>query len=326
MRKSFLFRPGDRLSEQQISVFPPDPTPWEFEGYRHIGVNWKGASAELTPENRINWINLHDSPGGFGGLTLGMASSDAKIRFPSLAVVETAYDDGPADKRMVFYCAPLPDQGFELLVTTRGGSVVRIALAWLGYWHDPERQARYARGETAAAEIPSVKERELEERRLKAQAEASVRERWKSLDDPDAMLDAWCEAAPAQKRALADELRSSPPTEWSGIAERFNFHDGLAPLFWIVRQSNAELETLFDMFVLCEPDYFCDPAHQTHIASMGELALIEAIKARIDRGFYRSPVDFDGISAWDNAALGKRDAAYMSPYRDTLRQYFVTKR
>lgn len=318
IRQSFLLRPGDQLDTSQLSIFPEE-FDFEFEGYRLLGLSWEGAAVNLTPDNRVECISLGKAPRGFDGLVLNMPSSDALSIHPDLSVVAPDYDEPPLEG-LVFYRADRTDENYELLLTTRNDRVTRIAVASLGYWFDPERKTRNER-QAAKFEAEKLEARKLWEKRTK---EAELRDRWKSVSDTDAMLDIWCETAPVAKKELARRLLSSPPSEWSDIGERFNFSDGLAPLFWIVRQPQTDVETLFDLFVLCEPEYYCDPKNQQHREEYDTLALIEEIRLRVEADNFRVIEDFDGAYAWEHALLGaNRSADFFAPYRTAFCRIFA---
>ena len=140
VRRSFLLRPGDQLDYSQLTIFP-ETHDFEFEGYRELGHSWDGASIQLTPENRVECINLRNAPAGFDGLVLDMSSSEALSLHPDLTIVAPNYDEPPPED-LVFYRAERADKGYELLLTTSNDRVVSIALASPGcvrrqnIWHN----------------------------------------------------------------------------------------------------------------------------------------------------------------------------------------------
>lgn len=324
--ESFTFRPGDCLNESDCALFPVHSLYDLLDGYRLLGLSWDGACVELDPDNRVECIDLTRQPGGLFGLANGMPEAVMRHLFPWMATVESQFPEQDRADGLIFHQLLLPGENLELLATTRDGGVVRLALARAGYWHDPHRRARELRREQAAAQAMAADQARLEALRAKDTEERENRNRWRSIADTDAMLDAWCAQARPDYRAMGQQLRAAPPAAWLDFAERYSFDEGLAPLFWIIRQPRAEIADIFEIFTMCEPDYFLDPEKQARGASqMTEYELIDEIKARVDAGFYSVSQDFDGVAAWDNGAVGRRNADFMAPVRNTFRRQFSAR-
>jgi hypothetical protein len=326
VERSFNFRPGDCLSEIDMAMFPADGKYDLSEGYSSVGHLWEGSTLHLDPSNRVECVYLNRKPDGVYGLQIGMLVEEMRQNFPLIMIVSSPWPEHDRAERLVRYQLLITDNNMELLVTVRDGAVWSLALARAGYWCDPKRLARDIKREEAAARKLAEEESRLKYLRDKAALESERSNRWRTIADTDDMLDTWCKHAGVGYKNLGIQLRAASHSDWFEIVGYHNFDDGLAPLFWVVRQPQTELADVFEIFTLCEPDYFADPEKQANVVSqMTERDLIEEIRLRVESGFYSVAKDFDGVAAWDTGAIGRRDAVFMDPYRRAFRRQFTAR-
>ncbi len=142
----------------------------------------------------------------------------------------------------------------------------------------------------------SVVEAKEDERRRIYTAELTDKNRWKTISDPEEMLDAWVEVTnywgikDDRFKWLAGRLRSANPDEWHAFATQWNWDNGLAPLIWIAKRPECDRATAAHIYWGLGPEYFAkygceepDPGYWDDLS----YSTIQDIVERWERGFYR---------------------------------------
>jgi hypothetical protein len=148
----------------------------------------------------------------------------------------------------------------------------------------------------------------------------SERERWMTINDPFALLDAWLKTdyanppwndyPPDINRAYANWLKQATPDELHQAAIGHNWSYSLAPLFFISRYDGCDLATALHIFYAGDPYEIVrtkfDPAWSNRHS---DLRLLLGIRDRVLDGFYkRSEIGFDPMRtfrpSWLPADIG----------------------
>jgi Domain of unknown function (DUF4274) len=126
--------------------------------------------------------------------------------------------------------------------------------------------------------------------------EVARRNRWKTLSDPDEMLDAWAEARD-DRRWVVDKLRAGGPDDWHSMATNWNWDNGIAPFIWITRQPDCDKATAAHFYWGLGPEFYFgggwNPEDSLEDHRFNYSVLLDLID-RWERGFYRrSEIQFD---------------------------------
>jgi hypothetical protein len=113
----------------------------------------------------------------------------------------------------------------------------------------------------AAAEM--ILARRLVNKRSAAEraTRASLPPRWRTLADPDEMLDAWVEELNDRSdadiwRRYVRWIKGATLVERHQAALAFNWDHDIVPLLWIARKSDTDIATACRIFFLASPSYY----------------------------------------------------------------------
>lgn len=298
------------VTEDQIAKWFP-PLPLENEGYRDYGRFWPGPVVVLDPENKVCSLQSRsDMLVPLAELRLGDPIQTALLQYPSLTLTNEREHNG---YQFRYFTSIDEARSTELLVTERDGNLCHIQFSRLGF--DAEYRLRMDRH--AEREKQRIAEWETRSEKFNM---------WEGEVDTDRMLDLWIEHRSDHRKGLVKKLKAFNTLNLDEVIDlvgSFNWDDGLAPLFWFVRHKDAPIAALFEIFSISEADYFLDPEKYREIENRrDEYGLLMEIKSHMESGYYSDRSDFDGISAWDDAPLGKRDASFMKPFEYLFRRKF----
>jgi len=129
---------------------------------------------------------------------------------------------------------------------------------------------------------------------------------WITIADPAAMLRDWAEnitdfvEEPARFIAYAEWLIRSNPDERHTAALHWNSAYGIAPLFYIVRQTDCDLATAFEIIHMTDPSFYDDNPPGSHIGFENEWRLVTEIHEGITKArFTRQEIAFAGEALFD---------------------------
>jgi hypothetical protein len=166
--------------------------------------------------------------------------------------------------------------------------------------------------------------------------EVARRNHWKTLADPDQMLEAWAEVRDYWGRKddrffwLIDRLRAGGPDEWHSFATNWNWDHGIAPLIWITRQPSCDKATAAHFYWGLEPSFYFaggwNPDKSLEDHRFSHSVLLDLLD-RWEKGFYtRSEIYFEKphwISRFDLDQLrAPMEARDMIPGRKIGAQVF----
>ncbi len=298
------------VSDDDIAGWFP-PRPLENEGYRDFGCFWPGPVVVLDSENKVCSLqSTGDMVVPLAKLRMGDPVQKALDQYPSLALTKEHEYNRHKFRHFTWIDET---QSTELFVTERDGSLCRIQFSRLGF--DADYRVRMER------------HKEQDRQRIAEwRARSNKINMWRREADTDRMLDLWAEHQSDDRKKLAKKLKSFNTLKLDEVIDMVgsvNWDDGLAPLFWFIRQKDAPIAALFEIFSISEADYFLDPEKYGDIENRSdEYCLLMEIKSNMESRHYSDRSDFDGISAWDNAPLGKRNAGFMKPFEDLFRRKF----
>lgn len=310
IRQVISYRPGDYLPIDLVAKLPkPDPDSG-IGGYLSVGLFWPGPELLLSSDFQIEKMTfgMPKLRCMIDGMRHGMSVENLKRIYPDLSMVaewELVVGSGNFFRQ---YEASFR-QKWRILANEHQGHLERFELIRIGY--DGQR------------------EKEIEARKADRESEAmALRETATARDDPrmvdhesDKMLREWAADGSKAQREIAERLLNSSIAEWADIIDDINWDFGLEPIFWIVRQSQIHPESLFEIFILSEPDYFCNPENQSDDYVRPELKLLLEMRDRLNSDFYILKAPFDGVAAWDNRCA-LLEQSYMTPWRQVLRRKF----
>lgn len=135
----------------------------------------------------------------------------------------------------------------------------------------------------------------------------SLPPRWRTLADPDEMLDAWVEEL--NDRSYADIwrryvrwIKGATLVERHQAALAFNWDHDIVPLLWIARKSDTDIATACRIFFLASPSYYLGRDHVIN-QSNGDVdhsELLHEVIERVNQGFYtNSMIKIDGKSLFE---------------------------
>lgn len=232
-------------------------------------------------------------PSGFTieGLQIGAPLASALAIYPTLSLTDTQHLKNGAD--IEHYHGGKTLDGHEVVVRAEAGQIIALDLARAGY---------------RAGELCMQAAKDAVALERKDQIERAAR--WKSIPDPEMMLDDWASHGftggnwGQTYRAYAAWLRRASPRDRHRAACAWNWDHGTAPLKWMIRQPNTDLATAAQIFFDAEPSFYADVAGDRSKVphhALDAFDLLREIVDRAQRDFY--PV---GHISLNGRALFKR--------------------
>lgn len=161
----------------------------------------------------------------------------------------------------------------------------------------------------AAAEMILARRLANKRRAAERAARASLPPRWRTLADPDEMLDAWVEDLNDRNevdiwRRYVRWIKGATLVERHQAALAFNWDHNSVPLLWIARKSDTDIATAYSIFFLASPGFYLERDYTINKNS-GELdhyEIMNEIVERVNQGFYsNSTIKIDGKNLFREA-------------------------
>lgn len=220
------------------------------------------------------------------GLQIGMDLDAMRSAIPELALPPGSSGE-PNEHGWVRYAAVFKTIGCEICVDMRSETIGLISLK-----------------RSDLDEVLKRNKAQEEEWRVKQAEKRDRANRWKTIADPEDMLRDWA----AQHSSWGEKpdvwiefadwlINQSTPNDWHYIVNNWNWDNGHAPLFWIVKQDECDKATALEIFFAAEPYYFVAfGLDRSSVPGMHRIVydLIMEIKQRFEQGRYtRSTIEYD---------------------------------
>jgi len=222
------------------------------------------------------------------GVCIGMTVDAMRNALPDVRLADGQTGE-PDERGFIRYRAQPASLNATLGVSVKDGEVYAISLDRLDM-----------------DEVLARRKRQKAERSTEWDRQRERANRWKSIQDPDAMLLSWAEhdspsgeSAKSRYVQLARWLMAtSDPDVWHILATRWNWDYGHAPLLWIIRQKNCDIATALEIFLLADPAYYFrwgNDRSSVPTDNRDGFDFLTELRQRFAQGFYkRSEIAFDG--------------------------------
>jgi len=280
-------------------------THWPTMEARPCGVRFDA-------QGKITSITFRGDLAGISGLENGTAITTVRASQPDCREL----DFGKSRSRLGYRTLALGEREPGTLLTARfrppqdEDDIARLDFVILTTWDEVHRLAASNRAYDARKTREAAERAAAAERRREAASKLAA---WKRTADPDDVLRHWASEhsawgeSPTEWARFADWLiEESTPEDRHRIALDMNWDHGLDIFFWIIRQPDTQLATVFEIFWLGEPEFFVgelieDPEGDSFHPE--GRALLTEIGRRVADGFYRSPepgreIAFAGRPRW----------------------------